>query len=129
LIRYIIIKNKGEKVLMKSKQDQNLDLSPLEEIILMALLDRQLYGLEIVRAVEEGSEGRRKLGFGSLYPTLHKLQRKGLVRSQWGEEMPEDRGGARRRYYETTALGRKALKELQQIRKNIAAWKPAWGRA
>jgi PadR family transcriptional regulator, regulatory protein PadR len=117
------------KVLMKSRQNQHVDLSPLEEIILMALLERQLYGLEIVRAVEEGSEGRRKLGFGSLYPTLHKLQRKGLVKSQWGEETPEERAGARRRYYETTALGRKTLKEMEQIRKNIAAWKPAWERA
>jgi PadR family transcriptional regulator, regulatory protein PadR len=114
---------------MKSKQNQHVDLSSLEEIILMALLEGQLYGLEIVRAVEEGSEGRRKLGFGSLYPTLHKLQKKGLVKSQWGEETPEERGGARRRYYETTALGRKTIKEMEQIRKNIAAWKPAWGRA
>jgi PadR family transcriptional regulator PadR len=112
---------------MKSKQDQSLDISPLEEIILMALLDHHLYGLEIVRAVEEGSEGRRKLGFGSLYPTLHKLQRKGFVKSRWGDETPEERGGARRRYYETTALGRKTLKEMEQIRKNIATWKPAWG--
>jgi PadR family transcriptional regulator, regulatory protein PadR len=114
---------------VRSKQDHNLDISPLEEIILMALLDRQLYGLEIVRAVEEGSGGRRKLGFGSLYPTLHRLQKKGLVKSQWGEEKPEERGGARRRYYETTALGRRAVKELEQIRNNVAAWKPAWGRA
>jgi PadR family transcriptional regulator PadR len=129
IIRYIITENKGWKVVMKSKQDQNLDISPLEEIILMALLDRQLYGLEIVRAVEEGSGGRRRLGFGSLYPTLHRLQKKGLVKSQWGEETPEERGGARRRYYETTALGRIALKELQQIRNNVATWKPAWGRA
>jgi PadR family transcriptional regulator, regulatory protein PadR len=114
---------------VRSKQNHNLDLSPLEEIILIALGGRQLYGLEIVRAVEEASEGKRKVGFGSLYPTLHKLQNKGLVRSQWGDEKPEERGGARRRYYETTALGRRAVKELEQIRNNVAAWKPAWGRA
>jgi PadR family transcriptional regulator PadR len=113
---------------VRSKQNQNLDLSPLEEIILIALGGRQLYGLEIVRAVEEASEGKRKVGFGSLYPTLHKLQKKELVKSQWGDEKPEERGGARRRYYEATALGRRAVKELEQIRNNVAAWKPAWGR-
>lgn len=110
-------------------KEKNIDLSPLEENILLVLLTRQLYGLEIIRAIQEGSEGKRTLGFGSLYPTLHKLEKKGLVKSQWGDEMPEERGGARRRYYEATALGRRAVKETQELRNKIAAWKPAWGRA
>ena len=102
--------------------------SPLEEMILMVLAGRKLYGLEIIKGVEEGSEGKRKIGFGSLYPTLHKLEGKGLLRSEWGEEAPEVRGGARRRYYEATALGRKILKDTHVVRTKIAAWKPAWGR-
>jgi DNA-binding PadR family transcriptional regulator len=110
---------------MKAKRDHNIHLSLTEETILMALLGGPRYGLEIVRAVEEGSEGKRKLGFGSLYPILHKLQKKGLVKSHWGEEKPEERGGARRRYYQVTALGQNVLRETQDIRSKIAAWKPA----
>jgi len=108
---------------MKSKR--HIDLSRTEENILMALFGRPLYGLDIIRAVKEGSKGRCNLGFGSLYPTLHKLEKKGLVKSQWGDEKLEERGGARRRYYEVTALGQKALREIQDVRNNIAAWKPA----
>ena len=45
----------------------------------MALSGRELYGLEIITAVADASDGKRKIGFGSLYPTLHKLEKKGLV--------------------------------------------------
>ena len=38
-------------------------------------------------------------GFGSLYPVLRRLERDGLITSRWGEEQPEERGGARRKYY------------------------------
>ena len=110
---------------MKVKRDRNIHLSQSEENILMALLGGPRYGLEIVKAVEEGSEGKLKLGFGSLYPTLHKLQKKGLVKSQWGEEKSEERGESPRRYYQVTALGKNVLHETQDIRSKIAGWKPA----
>lgn len=110
-------------------RDHDFELSPLEENLLTVLLGRELYGLEIIKAVEEASEGRRRIGFGSLYPTLHKLEKKGFVKSHWGEEKPEERGGARRRYYKITGLGERALRETQRIRANLAEWQPAWGRA
>lgn len=103
---------------------ENFDLSALEENIITVLNYHQLYGLQIIKAIEQASGGKRKLGIGSLYPTLHRLEKKGFVISQWGDDHPQVRGGARRKYYEITALGRQVLRETQQTRANLAAWQP-----
>ena len=104
------------------------ELSGLEEILLTALLKRELYGLEILKVVEEVTEGKRRIGFGSLYPNLHRLEKKGLVKSRWGDETPEERGGARRKYYTTTRTGERALCDAEDIRARLTQWKPALGR-
>jgi PadR family transcriptional regulator PadR len=107
----------------------HFDLAPQEEIILTLLVSRELYGLELMKAIEEASEGKLRMKFGSLYPTLHRLEKKGFVTSRWGDDRPEERGGARRKYYTLTGIGEQALCEAQQLRANLAAWQPAWGRA
>ncbi len=108
---------------------RGFNLAPLEETLLAVLVDCKLYGLEIIKAVEEATEGKRRIGFGSLYPSLHKLEKRGFVNSRWGADKPEERGGARRKYYKATGLGVKALRETQRIRDKLTSWKPAWGRA
>jgi DNA-binding PadR family transcriptional regulator len=130
-IRYILTKIiwKGARP-MARKQTQELEVSRLEEDVLAVLMGgHELYGLQIIEAVREATEGRRHIGFGSLYPTLHKLEKKGFVKPRWGEEQPEERGGARRRYYKITGLGERALREAQRVRRRLAAWRPEWGRA
>lgn len=115
---------------MKDHKDaDHFDLSPQEEIMLTLLVGRELYGLEIMRAIEEASEGKLRMKFGSLYPTLHRLEKKGFVTSRWGDDRPEERGGARRKYYTVTGLGERALREAQRLRANLATWQPVWGRA
>jgi PadR family transcriptional regulator, regulatory protein PadR len=111
------------------KNADHFDLAPQEEIILTLLVRRELYGLELMKAIEEASEGKLRMKFGSLYPTLHRLEKKGFVTSRWGDDRPEERGGARRRYYTATGLGERALREAEQLRANLAAWQPVWGRA
>lgn len=101
------------------------DLSPLEEKVLTILLNREFYGLEIIKALEEASEGKIRIGFGSLYPTLHKLEKKGFVKSHWGEDRPEERAGARRKYYRVTGVGEDALIETQRIRSRLLTWQPS----
>jgi PadR family transcriptional regulator PadR len=113
---------------MKIKRERDLDLSMTEEMLLTVLLHRELYGLEIIKAVEEATEGKRRIGFGSLYPTLHQLEKKGMVKSRWGDETPEERGGARRKYYTITSPGQKALRDANQTRTRLSQWKPALGR-
>lgn len=86
-----------------------------------------MYALQIIEAIESASQGKLRIGFGSLYPTLHKLEKKGFVNSCWGEETPEERGHARRRYYQITGLGEQALLEKERFRQNLTRWQPEGG--
>lgn len=110
-------------------KDNKRDLSALEEMFLTVLSRRELYGLEIIKAIEDASDGKRRIGFGSLYPTLHQLEKKGMVKSHWGEDKPDERGGARRKYYKITGAGQTALRKANEIRISLAGWNPALGRA
>ncbi len=108
----------------KRTPDRFFDLSPKEEAVLSSVLFRERYGLEIIEAVKEASKGKIQLGFGSLYPTLHKLEKKGFVTARWGDETSEERGGARRRYYQITGAGEKALQDKQRFLEQVAEWQP-----
>jgi len=109
----------------KSEVARDLSLSVLEEVLLYVLRGRERYGLEILTIVNEAHEGKRVITIGSLYPTLHRLERKGFVRARWGQERPEERGGARRRYYKITGLGERALREKEHMCASLTAWQPA----
>jgi DNA-binding PadR family transcriptional regulator len=109
------------------KEEVDIRLSALEEDVLSLLVGKHLYGLAIIDAMQEVNG--RALGVGSLYPALHKMEKKGLIRSWWGEETLEERGHARRRYYTTTGLGAQALKAAERKRQQLVQWQPAWGKA
>jgi DNA-binding transcriptional regulator PaaX len=49
------------------------------------------------------------VGFGSLYAALYRLERDGLLCSEWGRTRYPERGGARRRYYTISDKGTEAL--------------------
>jgi DNA-binding PadR family transcriptional regulator len=102
--------------------DENV--SPREELVLLALYGKELYGLQIPKAMEEASGGQRQMGIGSLYPTLHSLEKKHLIESRWGDEGREERGGARRRYYKLTDRGVATVNAIQSFRANLIAWQP-----
>lgn len=118
--------NKGENMSNTSHQKvKDLGLSGLEEEILSLLDVHTLYGVEIVDAIEDATQGERKLGFGSLYPTLRRLENRGLITGKWGEETPDERAGARRKYYSATEKGTEALSDVRERRQRIIAWQPA----
>jgi PadR family transcriptional regulator, regulatory protein PadR len=101
----------------KEKETEAVRLSAIDEDILTALLGRELYGLEIL---DELNPGRPiTLSFGSLYPALNRLEKKGYLSWRWGDEQ-EGTGGARRKYYKVTGLGASALNEVQQYRSALA---------
>ncbi|MBD2305653.1 helix-turn-helix transcriptional regulator [Chroococcidiopsis sp. FACHB-1243] len=85
----------------------------------------ELYGLEIIEALEKGSGGKLKVSFGTLYPALRRLEKKGFVETRWGNEIPEERGGARRKYYRISAKGVSVLQEIGQIREELTKWQLA----
>lgn len=100
----------------KKKQDSKTEavrLSAIDEDVLTALKGRELYGLEFL---DELNLGRPvPLSFGSLYPALNRLEKKGLISWRWGDKQ-EGSGGARRKYYKVTGLGAEALREVQEYR-------------
>jgi DNA-binding PadR family transcriptional regulator len=88
-------------------RDQTADFLPLNPAtlqILLALAAEDLHGYAIMQQVFRQSEGRYKLGPGTLYDNLQRLLEQGLV-----AERGRVAGDSRRRYYRLTALGKAVL--------------------
>jgi PadR family transcriptional regulator, regulatory protein PadR len=77
----------------------NLDL-----LLLSVLKARPMHGYEVIVALRESSAGAFDMPEGTVYPSLHRLEREGLLASTW-----DDSGGRRRRVYRLTAPGVAAL--------------------
>ena len=76
------------------------------ELLILALIEeRPRHGYEIARIIDERSRGALSYHVASLYPTLYRLEDRGLVEGRWVERP----GQRRRRYYRITASGRKML--------------------
>jgi transcriptional regulator len=78
-----------------------------EILILGVLEERSRHGYEIARLIEQRSAGAIAFPSATLYPTLYKLERRGLITGRWVEKA----GQRRRRYYRITRGGRAALGE------------------
>ncbi|PYP39617.1 MAG: PadR family transcriptional regulator [Gemmatimonadetes bacterium] len=82
------------------------------EVLILALLDeRQRHGYDISRLIDKRSGGTITFHTASLYPTLYRLEDKGLIEGRWVERA----GQRRRRYYRLTPAGRKMLFEQRTI--------------
>jgi DNA-binding PadR family transcriptional regulator len=77
-----------------------LPLSPATLHILLSLAGEPLHGYGIMQEVARQSEGRYKLGPGTLYDNLQKLIDRGLVR-----EVAQRAEDERRRFYRLSSLG------------------------
>ena len=76
------------------------------ELLVLALLEQQeRYGYEISRLINERSQGAIVFHVTSLYPTLYRLERRGLIEGRWVEKA----GQRRRRSYRLTPGGRGVL--------------------
>ena len=76
----------------------------LDALLLAVLQARAAHGYEVIAELKRRSDGEFDLPEGTVYPSLHKLERQGLISSEW-----EVVGGRRRRIYRLTAQGRTAL--------------------
>ncbi len=90
-------------------------LGGFELLVLLALirLGEDAYGVTISEAIEESSN--REVSMGSVYITLERLERNGLVISRLGESTAE-RGGRAKTYFHITAKG---LREVRQARQTL----------
>ncbi|MBW4697647.1 MAG: PadR family transcriptional regulator [Aphanocapsa lilacina HA4352-LM1] len=73
---------------------------------MLSLGDGDRHGYGIMRAVQEHTQGRVRLGAGALYDSIKRLLAQGLIVECAG---PDEAGGERRRYYRLTRLGRQVV--------------------
>lgn len=96
---------------IQSMISKNLTAASTKPIILSILKQGNSYGYLIIKKIKELSGGEMNYTDGMLYPVLHRLEKEGLIASNW-----EVVGDARpRKYYSITASGKEALQlERQQ---------------
>ena len=84
----------------------SLPLTPAVFHILLALSRGDKHGYEIMKAIRHDSDGKVKMGNGTLYGSLKRMLADSLIEDA-GERAGED--DTRRKYYRLTNLGRAAL--------------------
>lgn len=85
--------------------------------VLQLLAGREMYGYELVGALDEQTAGVLAMGQSTLYPMLYHLEAKGLIRGRWRRS----ESGRRRKYYAMTASGEAAL------RRHREEWRAVFG--
>lgn len=80
----------------------------LDLLLLAAVEARPSHGYAIAEALRARSGQTFDLPEGTLYPALHRLERAALLSSRWSEQH-----GRRRRVYQLTAKGHRALAKRQ----------------
>jgi DNA-binding PadR family transcriptional regulator len=95
--------------------DDLLPLTPAMFHILLALADRERHGYHIMQEVEERTEGKVRLGPGTLYGSIKRMLADGWIEET--EERPDpEMDDERRRYYRLTDFGyRLATAEAERL--------------
>ncbi len=99
---------------------KNYQLGEFEEIVLLTvgILNNVAYSVSIKDEIE--SRLSRSVSMGALHTALKRLEDKGYLRSFSGETT-EERAGRPKRYFEITALGKKAMQYSKSMRDEL--WK------
>ena len=79
----------------------------LDLLILNVVAPEPMHGWAIAQRIRQMSSDVLRVGQSALYPALHKLERQGLVKSEWKTSETNRRA----RYYSLTGAGRKAVTE------------------
>ena len=86
--------------------EELLPLSPAVFHVLLALADAERHGYGIIKEVEARTEGRVRLGPGTLYGSVKRMLEEGLIEES--DERPDSElDDERRRYYRLTGFGRR----------------------
>ena len=95
-------------------------LGEFEEIVLLAvaILNKEAYGVSVKNEIE--IRLKREVSMGAMHTALLRLESKGYIRSINGDAT-EERAGRPRKYFEITALGKKAITYARESREKM--WK------
>src|SRR3978361_2390642 len=96
------------------RTDDRIDLpqGTLDRVILKTLAQSAQHGWAISERVQQISRDVLQIQQGSLYPALHRLERRGWIKARWGTS----ENNRRAKYYDLTRAGRK------QLDAGTAAW-------
>ncbi len=83
---------------------ENWNTGNLDTLLLGILRQRAAHGYELIQKLKETSEAVFDLPEGTVYPSLHRLEKTGAISSSW-----DSSSGRRRRIYAITPNGRAAL--------------------
>jgi PadR family transcriptional regulator PadR len=99
--------------------DRSLSLpqGTLDLLILKALALEPLHGWAISERLQQLSADALQVGQGSLYPSLHRLERRGLLKARWRTTSANRRA----KYYELTRRGRSQLEAATEDWRRLAA--------
>jgi PadR family transcriptional regulator PadR len=89
----------------------------IDLLVLKTLSLAPMHGWGISQRIQQISEGVLEVNQGSLYPALQRLEKGGLITSEWGTTD----NNRRARYYELTAAGRRALGDELESWRRFAA--------
>lgn len=95
----------------------SLPQGTLDLLILRTLALEAQHGWAISERVQQLSRDALQIPQGSLYPALHRLERRGWIRPRWGTSD----NNRRAKYYELTARGRRQLQAGQTAWRKIVA--------
>jgi PadR family transcriptional regulator PadR len=89
----------------------------LDMLILRVLSRGEMHGWGIVDRLSQLSKNALKLGEGSVYPSLYRMETKGWIKAEWA---PSD-NNRKAKYYSLTRAGRKQLEVEQQSWDQLSA--------
>ncbi|MGB3633040.1 MAG: PadR family transcriptional regulator [Rubrobacteraceae bacterium] len=97
------------------KPEDQLPLTPAVLNILLSLASEERHGYGIMQEVEQRTDGKMKLGPGTLYRSIKQMLSAGLIEES--DERPDpDLDDQRRRYYRFTSFGQRvATAELERL--------------
>ena len=126
-IKFVILTRSSNLITYKVRKISNMPkkdrkggfvLSALELDLLTVLLKEELYGLELLDRINEARQkvGMNKLGIGSLYPTLKRMEKARLIEGGFREPVAGE-GSPRRKYYRLLGDGEIAISRTQAYRR------------
>lgn len=92
-----------------SQPEDHLPLSPAVFHILLALADEERHGYGIMQEVKHRTDGKVRLGAGTLYGAIKRLLEKGII-AETDERPDPELNEERRRYYRLTDFGQRVLR-------------------
>jgi transcriptional regulator len=89
----------------------------LDMLILKTLARGPLHGYAIAQFIQQASDEVLKVEEGALYPALHRLEVRGLLKAEWGASD----NNRRAKFYRLTATGRRELEHESAFWNRVAA--------